>query len=419
MGYKSIRQTVHMSRSGERPDDMAEHEYRLRLEGWSTFRSGIVLRRHEPFVVNFRELAVIVEGIREREHDVAGLWNDLPPIARRAYLFDLIGAEMQSTNSIEGVRSTRKEISEALEAAIGDGPHKRFSEFAKLFLALGGDDPARYAMPGALEDIRGIYDRVMAGELASGDEPDGELFRKGSVYIDDQATGRRIHAGITPESEIKVALTQWLALTRNRDVPPLIRAALCHFAFEYIHPFYDGNGRTGRFLFALQLRQHLSVPTAISLSPVISDGKDRYYKAFEDAQHPLNRLDASLFAYRMMKFVAEAQQHIIDDLSEKRHRLVHALNRLDDIQARNGWTDDEGNIVAILIQEELFGVAPHVVTRKQLGEGLRIGRKRVTQALDGLEASGVVAHQGVRPARYYLVHETTNVLLQDAGEEES
>ncbi|WP_236034551.1 Fic family protein [Bifidobacterium saguinibicoloris] len=324
---------------------------------------------------------------------------------------------MQSTNGIEGVRSTRKEISEALEAAVGDGPHKRFSEFAKLFLALGSDDPARYAMPGTLEDIRDIYDRVMAGELASGDEPDGDLFRKGPVYIDDRATGRRIHTGITPESEIKVALTQWLALSRNRDVPPLIRAALCHFAFEYVHPFYDGNGRTGRFLFALQLRQHLSIPTAISLSPVISDGKDRYYRAFEDAQHPLNRLDASLFVYRMMKFVAEAQKHIIDDLSEKRHRLARALDRLNDIQAKNAWTNEEGDIVAVLIQEELFGVDPHIVTRKQLGEGLRMGRKRVTQALDGLETSGVVTHLGVRPARYSLVRETASALLQDSGED--
>ena len=102
MDYKSIRQTVHMSRTNERPEAIAEREYRQRIEGWSTFRSGIVLRGHEPFVVNFRELAVIVEGVREREHDVAGLWNDLPTIARRAYLFDLIGAEMQSTGYLAG-----------------------------------------------------------------------------------------------------------------------------------------------------------------------------------------------------------------------------------------------------------------------------------------------------------------------------
>lgn len=402
MDYKTIRQTMHMSRTSKRPDEIADEEYGRRLNGWSTFRTGIILRGHEVFAVGFRELATLSDAIRERESKVTELWESLPPIARRAYLYDLIGAEMQSTNSIEGVRSTRREISEALEAATGDARHARFGEFAKLFLALSDDDPARYAMPATLEDIRGIYDRVMAGELAAEDEPDGMLFREGPVYIDDQATGRRIHTGVTPEAEIKVALTQWLNLTRDRNVPPIIRAALCHFAFEYIHPFYDGNGRTGRFLFALQLRQHLSVPTAISLSPVISDGKDRYYKAFEDAQHPLNCCDASLFVYRMLKFIAEAQNRIIEDLSDKRSALLRALSEMDRLSGESGWSNDEGNIVAMLVQEELFGVAPHRMTRIQMREALDIGRDRVNHALASLTGDGVLATEGQRPVFYSL-----------------
>lgn len=415
MDYKSIRQTVHMSRSTERPEEIADAEYARRLNGWSTFRSGIILRGYEVFAVNFRELATLSDAIRERENEVTVLWNALPTIARRAYLHDLIGEELESTNSIEGVRSTRQEISQALEAALKYDGHARFSEFARLFLALSDDDPDHYALPETLKDIRVIYDKIIDGELRADDKPDGDLFRNGSVYIDDPSSGRRIHTGIAPESEIKVALTQWLALTRNRDVPPLIRAALCHFAFEYIHPFYDGNGRTGRFLFALQLRQHLSVPTAVSLSPVISDGKDRYYRAFEETQHPMNRCDASLFVYRMLKFIAQAQKRIVDDLSDKRASLLRAFSQLDLLRSEHSWNDDAANVVALLVQEELFGIAPHSVTRPRLREALDLGRSRVSHALDALNRDGTINARGQRPVRFALSSAIRDAILGPEG----
>ena len=67
------------------------------------------------------ELLNVMDSVRGMEVQVESLWAALPPIARRAYLMELIGAEMQSTNSIEAVHTTRKEISDALDAAVADG----------------------------------------------------------------------------------------------------------------------------------------------------------------------------------------------------------------------------------------------------------------------------------------------------------
>ena len=216
MEYKSIRQTLAMSSSTLKPQDAAEKEYENRLNGYSTYRSGIVFDGHEMFAVAFRELLNAMDSVRGMEVRVEVLWNTLPLIARRAYLMELIGAEMQNTNTIENVHTTREEIADALDAALIDGPHKRLSELAKLFLGLSGEGATRLDLPQTLNDIRNIYDQVMDGELKDICKPDGMLFRAKTVSVYDGA-GRLIHKGAWPESEIQVQLTKWLALLSNEN----------------------------------------------------------------------------------------------------------------------------------------------------------------------------------------------------------
>ena len=401
MNYKSIRQTVAMSQSTEKPSTIAEHEYESRLDGWATYRSGIILDGHEMFAIAFRDLGNAMDSVRELETKVDALWSALPPIARRAYLMDLIGSEVQSTNTIEGVHTTRKEIADALDAAITDGPHKRLSEFAKLFLGLSGEGAEKLELPNNLKGIRRIYDQVMDGELSDKNKPDGILFRNGKVAVWN-GDGNKLHDGAWPETEIQVQLTKWIGLLSDQSIPPLLRAAMCHYAFEYIHPFYDGNGRAGRFLLALQLSKHLSTPTAISLSPVIADAKGQYYKAFDDAQHPLNCSDTSLFCYRMIRFIATAQKNIITILDEKKSMLDAAENRLARYANKTGMPLLQQNVVFFLLQDELFDSSSRPITRKSIREWLGIGERKAVTALNSLVHSGLIEEHGQKPIRYSL-----------------
>lgn len=67
-------------------------------------------------------------------------------------------------------------------------------------------------------------------------------------------------------------------INENHTIDPLIKMAISHYQFEAIHPFSDGNGRTGRILLLLQLKleQLLDIP-ALFLSEYIIKNKNKYY----------------------------------------------------------------------------------------------------------------------------------------------
>lgn len=65
----------------------------------------------------------------------------------------------------------------------------------------------------------------------------------------------------------------------ENEIDPLIKMAMIHYQFEAIHPFYDGNGRTGRILLMLYLKYSgLMNPPALFLSGYILKNKQHYYK---------------------------------------------------------------------------------------------------------------------------------------------
>lgn len=92
--------------------------------------------------------------------------------------------------------------------------------------------------------------------------------------------GRVIYTPPTGETIIREKLDNWEKFINGKDnMDPLIKMAVLHYQFEAIHPFSDGNGRTGRILLLLYLKMTklLDVP-AIYLSEYIIQHKAEYYK---------------------------------------------------------------------------------------------------------------------------------------------
>lgn len=314
--YRSLKSLFHQH--GE--EEAREIATRRRDSGYVT---GMFLNGEELFYVPTPETSLLMEKVFLQETRLRELATLIPGVALRSYIYTLIIDEISSTNEIEGVRSTRQEILEALEAKPND--NKRFREMAKLYFSL---IEGSHSAPTTVEQIRELYDELLTGEVDEGDFLDGELFRKKPVYIKD-GSGRTIHTGAPDETSIFHNLGVILRHTDDEDVPRLFAVIVSHFMFEATHPFYDGNGRFGRFLLSAQLRPLLSAYTVLTLSRKINEEKTKYYKAFSRVEEPHNYADATPFLIAFLQLVCSAQEDLIEDFEAKKLQMTSLRERLD------------------------------------------------------------------------------------------
>lgn len=111
---------------------------------------------------------------------------------------------------------------------------------------------------------------AMHERLDGGDDPvNAGRFRGEWVWIGGQSPVTAAYVGVHPDA-VASDIEDLVAFMRRDDVQPLVQAAIAHAHFETIHPFTDGNGRTGRALVSAILRRravarHLSVPISAGL----------------------------------------------------------------------------------------------------------------------------------------------------------
>ena len=405
--YPSLEKLFYSDSSSERVEHVRAEAER-RLNNPASFRTGIELSSGELFLATPRELSLLNEKMLRVERKVSQLWRDLPGIARWAYLRSLVMDEIMFTNEMEGVRTSRRQIEEALESAEAKRPTKeakRFREFASLYLEL---TDSNHVYPQRPADIRAIYDKVVADAIDDRDLPDGELFRAGLVDV-KSASQRTLHTGVGPESKIVEMVGQMIDLVASPDIPQTYSAILSHFLFEYIHPFYDGNGRTGRYLLSLYLSEPLSKTTVLSLSRVIAENKGKYYKAFDVTERPMNQAEATFFVVQMMELIRLAQDSLIESIELKRVQLDTALECMDWLKSSYQLTGMAVDALFIMAQYHLFGAFPEA-SLKDIARSLEVSTQTARRYLRELEEEGLVATVSKKPLKFVLSDKTVEAL---------
>lgn len=399
MNYRTLQKLLYMDASNERFENNISLAA-TRREAESTFRTGFKINGEELFLATPRELSLLNETILGREREIAVALAGLPPIARGALIRSLVITEVVCSNELEGVYSTRRQINDLLETAPADSNdlgRKRFRELARLYLELSG---STHVLPQTPEDVRGIYDRIMSGEDLGESAPDGALFRKDGVNVIGIGD-KVVHKGLEPEREIISAVSRMIDLASSQEIPGTYRAAISHFIFEYAHPFYDGNGRTGRYLLALYLSQPLSTLTALSLSREIAEDRRPYYKAFREVEHPLNHGELTSFVLMLLQYVNAAQQRVLTDLEIKTSQFEVARRNLGRLVTRKGLAERQGELLFMLAQFRLFGAFPDVPL-ESMEQHLGLKRAMTRKHARVLEEKGLIKKVGGRPLRFVL-----------------
>ena len=109
--------------------------------------------------------------------------------------------------------------------------------------------------------------------------------------LKNSATGKTIYTPPQTEKEILSYLKNLEDFINNTTdgMDPLIKLCFIHYQFESIHPFYDGNGRTGRILNVLYLvLNNLLDSPILYLSKYINDSRQKYYKLFNEVRNTNN-----------------------------------------------------------------------------------------------------------------------------------
>jgi Fic family protein len=123
---------------------------------------------------------------------------------------------------------------------------------------------------------------AMHAALMRNSHPDSAgRWRTEQVWIGGGTFGPRGADYVAPHhTRVPTAITDLLAFTRRADIPTLPQIAIAHAQFEAIHPFPDGNGRTGRALVQAMLRnKRLTRQITFPVSAGLLANTDAYFNA--------------------------------------------------------------------------------------------------------------------------------------------
>lgn len=298
-----------------------------------------------------------------------------------------------SSTSIEGNMLAEYQVEKLAQGIKIQANEKEVKEVENYLAALHHIDELSTSKESFyIQDILDIHAKVMKDITVK--EKAG-AWRKGPVYI----------VNVTPVGEEKLVYTppdskeipylildliDWV--NTQRDIHPIIRAGLFHYQFETIHPFPDGNGRTGRLMTLLHLYQSdWDFKKALVLENFYNLDRKKYFQSLQTGHTYKSRDGANLTPW-LEYFIGG----FFDEAKRLKDTIVNLTVIGQDAPQKNILTNDELRIVD-------FVLTMGKITSADAVDILQVPKRTAQAKLKRLEDIKVLEKRSAGPATYYVI----------------
>jgi len=222
------------------------------------------------------------------------------------------------------------------------------------------------------------------------EQNDAGIRRQSGTNLKNAKTGEVI---FTPPQnfedieELLINLEKYI--NEPNDIDPLVNMAILHFQFETIHPFYDGNGRTGRIINILYLilNDLLDIPI-LYLSNYIIKHKADYYRLLQEVRTKDNWNEWIMYILDGVEQTSKETVLLVNDISELLNKTKHEIqDKLPKIYSKD-------------LIEILFS---HPYTKIDfLVDELGLTRQTASKYLKELENIGILESIQIKNSKFYI-----------------
>ena len=366
----------------------------------------ILDKEYNLFYVNLLELSLLQEKILQNSNKISYISNKLPTIAIKEIIMKILSNELYKTNKIEGIETIKSEIYYSLkDDKKSSKKNNKLEGIIKKYKDIMEKNFKDTQYINNLSSFRKIYDEMFEDFEKSGNyKLDGKYFRKNIVKVIN-GLGNTIHIGVNGEEAIEKNIDSLIEFMNIKDIPFLVKASIVHFFFEYIHPFYDGNGRFGRYLLSLYLARKLDNLTAFSVSYSISRNLDDYYKSFIEVEDVNNYGEITFFVENILKTIKNGQEMIIELLNDSVMKFKHSMEILDGLTKE--LSEKENIILQIYLQNYLFNDFEELTNVELTAIIGDLTQQTINKYTQELEKKGYLVKIKQRPLTYSLSEKIT------------